>query len=92
MPPICTGMFRQSLRMALKGCDVDRGVIRSSFEQLLPFFGKQKNKGPLVAGEGDGNIGAHPSNIWVECMVESTQMLLSMDHVPVHGSLNQWAI
>ncbi len=59
----------------------------AALNNLWHFLESTKNKGPLVAGEGDGNIGAHPSNIWVVCMVESTQMLLSMDHVPVHGSL-----
>lgn len=56
------------------------------------FPPKLTNKSPLVYGVGGGITGAHPSSIWAQGMVESTQMLLSMDHAPIHGSLNQWPI
>lgn len=65
----------------------------SNFRAHICFFSPTPtNKGALVFGTGDGITGAYPNSIWALGMLESAQMLLSVDHVPVHGSLNQWAI
>lgn len=53
---------------------------------------KQQKQSSACSGLGDGNAGAHPSNIWTKGTAESTQMLHSVDLVPTHATQNQSAI
>lgn len=82
------------------------GVSSAKVQQLslvaifLPAFeertrrdsAKDNKQRSTCSGLDDGNFGARPSNIWTQGMAESTQMLLSVDLVPAHGTQNQWAI
>lgn len=69
--------------------------IRKCFqvlEHIKVFFFTPTNKGAPVCGMGEGITGAYPNSIWALGMLESAQMPLSVDHVPIHSSQNQRVI
>lgn len=53
---------------------------------------RQQKQSSACSALGDGNAGAHPSNIWTKGTAESTQMLHSVELVPTRATQNQLVI